>query len=265
MNTMEAPVIQRRGHARILLVEDEAIVCKDLEMILSAHGHEVVATCATADEAVALCEEHRPALVLMDIHLRSDGTGIEAALAIRERLGTPVIFITANSDAATVSRARLALPHGFITKPYRSADVLAAVDVALYNHGRQLSVVHQRDRLLGILAGKDGDANLFVHQHGREEGIPLHDIQYVEALKDYVGIHVNGRRHVVHGTMNEMERRLPPDSFLRVHRSYIVRIDKVIAVDGPDLIMEKQEQPIPIGVRYAAQVRKKLALDRNLL
>lgn len=262
---MEVSSTQVRKSARILLVEDEAIVRKDLEMLLEASGHQVIGACATQEEAVTLCEELRPALVLMDIHLRNDGSGIVAAHTIRERWGTPVIFISANSDAATLSRARLAVPYTFITKPYKSVDVLAAVDLALYNHDRHLSVVHQRDRLLGILNGKDGNASLFIHQRDREEGIPLRDIQYVEALKDYVGIHVKERRYVVHSTMNEMEQRLPADSFLRVHRSYIVRKDKITAVAGPDLIMEKQEQVIPIGVRYAAQVRQKLAIDRNQL
>ncbi len=262
---MEAPVIRPRSSVRILLVEDEVIVRKDLQLTLANHGHDVVGACASVDEALSLCDELRPGLVLMDIHLKGDGCGIIAAQQIRERWGTPVIFLSANSDAATVSRARLAVPHGFITKPYKAVDVIAAVDLAMYNHDRHLNVVHQRDRLLKILRGDDGSESLFIHQRDREEAIPLRDIQYVEALKDYVGIHITGRRYVVHSTMNEMEQRLPADSFLRVHRSYIVRMDKITAVAGPDLIMEKQEQAIPIGVRYAAQVRQRLAIDRNQL
>jgi DNA-binding LytR/AlgR family response regulator len=263
-SAMEAPSIQPKKLARILLVEDEAIVRRDLEITLKNHGHEVVGACATAEEAVELCEELRPHVVLMDIHLR-EGSGVDAANLIKERTGTPVIFISANSDSSTLSKARLAVPHGFITKPFKAVDVIAAVDVALYNHDQHLSVVHQRDRLRGILNGRDENACIFIRQKDREEGIPLKDIHYVEALKDYVGIHVKDRRYVIHSTMTDMERRLPADSFLRVHRSYIVRIDRIMAVDGPDLIMDKQEQAIPIGVRYAAMVRQRLALDRNSL
>ncbi|HRH38102.1 MAG TPA: response regulator, partial [Flavobacteriales bacterium] len=210
---MEARKIEQRRSARILIVEDEAIVRKDLEMTLKAHGHDVVASCSSATDAISLCGEHHPNLVLMDIMLRSDGSGIDAAKAIRTHLGTPVVFLTANADADTISRARLTLPQGFLTKPYKTVDVLAAIDLAVFNHGKESDIRHERDRLKNTLNGIEG--SLFIKVKDREEAIPLREIHYVEALKDYGGIHVNERRYVIHSTMTEMEGRLPQDAFMR--------------------------------------------------
>jgi DNA-binding LytR/AlgR family response regulator len=91
-------------------------------------------------------------------------------------------------------------------------------------------------------------------------GLRTEDIHYVEALKDYVGIHVAGKRYVVHSTMNDIERRLPAGRFMRVHRSFIVRLDRIEAIEHADLVLEKNDQVIPIGNLYLGRLRERLAL-----
>ena len=81
--------------ARILIVEDEYIVAADLEMKLMRMGYQVIGSAVTGEEAVALADEHRPDIVLMDIQLQGSMDGTEAANAIRARSGTPIIFVTA--------------------------------------------------------------------------------------------------------------------------------------------------------------------------
>src|SRR5512143_94216 len=107
-----------RQKLRILLVEDEAITAMHAELLLTGLGFEVCATATTGPAAVAAVARHRPDLVLMDIRLADDTDGIDAAAEIGERFGTPVVYMTAHSDAATVRRAESTRPLGFITKPY---------------------------------------------------------------------------------------------------------------------------------------------------
>jgi DNA-binding NarL/FixJ family response regulator len=112
---------------KILLVEDEVFVAMDAEAILSAAGYEVVATAASADEAVAKAGRFAPDLVLMDIRLIGVRDGIDAAHDIGRLFGTPIIFVTANVDPATHMRAMQARPITIISKPFTPDSLLSAV------------------------------------------------------------------------------------------------------------------------------------------
>lgn len=250
--------------ARVLVVEDESIVRWDIENTLKECGHSVVASCASGEEAVELCDEHRPQVVLMDIALSGGLSGIDAARQIRERTGSAVVFLTANSDKGTVSRARTAVPYGYVIKPFRPVDLLVAIEMAVHNHGKDVSVVRERDDLRMRLAGEGDQTALFITVKGRQQRVLCREIRFIQALKDYVGIQVAGRRFVVYSTMAGIEQRLPQEQFLRVHRSYIVRVGSIKAIEDYQLLLEDGEERIPIGGLYMAKVRERLQLDGAL-
>ncbi|MDP6776130.1 MAG: response regulator, partial [Candidatus Latescibacteria bacterium] len=104
--------------AKILIVEDENIVAKDIELRLKKMGHFVPASAPSAEEAIRVAGEVRPDLVLMDIMLRGDEPGTQAAGVIRERFDIPVIYLTAYADRDTLDRARVTEPFGYILKPF---------------------------------------------------------------------------------------------------------------------------------------------------
>ncbi len=250
--------------ARVLVVEDESIVRWDIENTLKEGGHSVVASCGSGEEAIELCDEHRPQVVLMDIALSGGITGIEAAKRIRERTGSAVVFLTANSDKGTVSRARAAVPYGYVIKPFRPVDLMVAIEMALHNHGKDSSLRRERDDLRMRLAGEGDQTALFITVKGRQQRVLCREIRFVQALKDYVGIQVGARRYVVYSTMAGIEQRLPQDQFLRVHRSYIVRVGNVSAIEDYQLLLEDGEERIPIGGLYMSKVRERLQLDGAL-
>jgi CheY-like chemotaxis protein len=104
--------------ARILIVEDEIIIARELEARLQGMEYEVVGIASSGREAIALAEEARPDLVLMDIVLKGDIDGIEAAEEIRRRLRLPVIFVSAYTDPETLRRAKITEPFAYIVKPF---------------------------------------------------------------------------------------------------------------------------------------------------
>ncbi len=104
--------------ARIIVVEDENIVARDLAMSLEDMGYEVTSVTGRGEEAVRRSGEERPDLVLMDIVLSGKMDGIEAADLIRTRLGIPVIYLSAHSDPMTLERAKLTEPSGYLIKPF---------------------------------------------------------------------------------------------------------------------------------------------------
>ena len=107
----------RPGRLRVVVVEDEAIIAMELEMLLSSLGAEVVATAMSADEAVRLAEAERPDCMTMDIRLQGDRDGVSAAVEIYERFGIRSVFVSAYSDPGTVARGERAHPLGWVAKP----------------------------------------------------------------------------------------------------------------------------------------------------
>jgi CheY-like chemotaxis protein len=116
----------------ILVVEDEEIVLLHIRRTLERLGYIVAATAATGEDAIMKAMGDRPDLVLMDIVLKSDVDGIDAAEKIRNLFHIPVIYLTAHADESTLERARVSEPFGYIMKPFRERDLHIAIQFGLY-------------------------------------------------------------------------------------------------------------------------------------
>lgn len=122
------------ANARILVVEDEIIIARELEVRLNKLDYDVVGIASSAREALSLTEQTKPDLVLMDIVLKGDMDGIEAAAEIQRRWRLPVIYVTAYTDENTLSRAKLTEPFGYILKPFSERELRVNIEMALYKH-----------------------------------------------------------------------------------------------------------------------------------
>lgn len=120
---------------RILVVEDEGIVAMEMRNKLEDLGYIVVGTVATGKAAVETAVETEPDLILMDIVLKGDMDGIEAAEKIHQQQDTPIIYLTAYSDEEILERARITEPYGYILKPFKKSEVNANIQMAIYKHG----------------------------------------------------------------------------------------------------------------------------------
>jgi len=117
---------------KVLVVEDEGLIAHDIASRLEALGHEVVGTASTAEEALALVPSAD--IVLMDIRIDGPRDGIDVAREIQASYHIPVIFLTAHADRATLDRAKLAGPFGYIVKPLGSASLQTSIEMAIYKH-----------------------------------------------------------------------------------------------------------------------------------
>ena len=142
---------------RILIVEDEAIVAMDLRLRLEALGYEITNTVASGEEAIETIEADRPALVLMDIMLRGELDGIETSEIVRARFGLPVIFVTAYADPATLERAKITEPFGYVLKPFDDRELQGHIEIALYKHRSEKRLRESQERYeLTSLGANDG-------------------------------------------------------------------------------------------------------------
>ena len=131
--------------ARIFIVEDEALVAKDIEIGLENMNYAVVGKASSGENAVINVAENRPDLVLMDIKLKGRMNGIEAASQIRALLNIPVIYLTANANDEVLQSAKLTGPFGYIIKPFEERELSSAIDIALYKHKMEMKAKWESD------------------------------------------------------------------------------------------------------------------------
>ena len=132
--------------------------------------------------------------------------------------------------------------------------------MALYKHAKQTEILKERDYLYSLVENKENNNEIFVKSNSRLVKINTKDILFIEALKDYVVINLSDTRYTVHSTMKDMLDKLPQKEFIRVHRSFIVRLDKIIAIETPNIVVEGNKKIIPIGGSYKEELYNRINL-----
>jgi PAS domain S-box-containing protein len=119
---------------QILIVEDELIVARNIQVSLQKTGYEVPAIVSSGEEAIQSAGQIRPDLVLMDIRLQGEMLGVEAAEQIRTQFDIPVVYLTAYADEASLQQAKGSQPFGYLMKPFRGEELRSTIEMALYKH-----------------------------------------------------------------------------------------------------------------------------------
>ena len=126
--------------ARIMVVEDEAVISMEIQDRLTKMGHSICGTAASGEEAVSVATAKRPDLILMDVQLRGEVDGVQTAKQIRDLIEIPIIYLTAFADDRTVERAKLTQPFGYLIKPFSEKELYAAIEMALYKNSMEARV-----------------------------------------------------------------------------------------------------------------------------
>jgi DNA-binding LytR/AlgR family response regulator len=361
---------------RILVVEDESIVAKDIQRTLEKLGYEVPATASSAESAFQKLEEVEPDLVFLDIKLKGEKDGVHIAEHIKDRYDIPVVFLTSFVDQDTIDRAKVTEPYGYLVKPFNEGDLKTTVEMALFKFSkdRELRLSEQRlsnalgkienavfvtdqdlrlnyinekalaicgglsgmdsvgldiysligiekeggvaitkddlkstvvrdnilslsnayviikkdnsnipcnftasavrdekDNFLGVavvitdasesIAPATNQANpstvmdnqvvqnsFFVKKGSMLVKVYLDNVQWIQAMDNYVIIQTNTDQFIIHSTMKDVELKLPSSKFLRVHRSYIIPLEKITVLDENSVLIG--DKTIPIGKSY---------------
>ena len=244
----------------ILVTEDESIVRKDIERSLKKLGYNVVGSADTGEKAVELAKKLMPDLALMDIMLKGGMTGIEAAEEIKRSIDIPIIFLTAYADESTLSKAKVTEPHGYILKPFKEIDIHTSIEMAIHKHKKEREFKMEADLLRAVAEHKEGAEYLFVKHQSALVKLEVDQIIFIEALKDYVVIHTTTEKYTIHSTMKDIEKKLPSRYFQRVHRSFIVNMDKIKAITSNGLVIEASDKELPIGGSYKDQIGQRINL-----
>jgi len=149
-----------------------------------------------------------------------------------------------------LAKAKITEPYGYIIKPFKEVDLHTSIEMALYKHAKEREVIKERDFLYSLVEGNESEGIIFVKSNSRLVKVNTNNILFVEALKDYVVVNVGNVRYTIHSTMKDIQNKLPTKEFQRIHRSYIVRLDKIIAIEQTNVVIEGGKKMLPIGGSY---------------
>jgi len=135
----------------VMVVEDESIVAEDTKRSLTNMGYKVSAVVSSGEDAIKTAGELRPDMILMDIVLRGEVNGIEAAGQIRSSFNIPVIYLTAYTDDKILEQAKLTEPFGYIIKPFEDKELHSVIEMALYKNRMDSKLRESQDWLSTVL------------------------------------------------------------------------------------------------------------------
>jgi DNA-binding LytR/AlgR family response regulator len=242
---------------KILMVEDDMIIAADISMQLTKLGYEVIGISTRAEDALKTLESNRPDIILMDIVLSGKMNGIEAAKVVLEKFQVPVIFLTSNADDASFQEALTAKPYAFITKPFQKSHLERTIKLAL-----QRIVVEEES----APAPEDSDHisamedRLFIRSKGEMVKVLLKEILYAEADRNYCKVFTENGSYLLSVPLRNIEAQLPADQFIRVHRSFVVNLQKIDAISEYHEYLTIQSRQVPIARRAKEEVVKRLKM-----
>lgn len=151
---------------KILVVEDECIVARDIRNMLLGLGYDVSAIVSTAQDAINEAQEIRPDLVLVDVMLQGETSGVEAADHIYSKFNIPVVYLTAFADETTLQRAKKTEPFGYLLKPFEERELQTTIEIALYKFQMEMKL-KERHRFLMTILKSIGDGVIAVDKEGK--------------------------------------------------------------------------------------------------
>jgi DNA-binding LytR/AlgR family response regulator len=236
---------------KILIVEDEMLIAANIAMQLETIGYEVIGIIPKGREAINAVKSDKPDLVLMDINLKGDMDGIEAATQMQLDGPIPIIYLSANTDDSHFNRAKATNPYAFLSKPFKKLDLKNAIELASDRILAEKNEPREENSQLVL------DDRIFVKQNDIMYKILIADILYLEADRNYCQVYTKEKNYLLVNTLKNMEDKLP-NTFQRIHRSYIVNLNHVNEFNHNNLTVGNKILPMSKELRTELMNRLKM-------
>jgi PAS domain S-box-containing protein len=224
-------------NVKILVVEDESIVAMDIKHRAEGLGYSVTGITPSGEGAIEKAAETIPDLVLMDIVLKGDMDGVEAAQRIRDNLDIPVVYLTAYSDEKTLKRAKITEPFGYIIKPFEDRELHSAVEVALYKHKME-SKLKESEKWLSTTLESIGDAVIATDENG-----------YIKFMNP-VAMQITGygEEEAMGKHLNEVFNIIKEGSGVPIQDTLtnVIEKNQIIELNEPTILITKDGKKVPI-------------------
>lgn len=215
-----------------LIVEDEFLIAESIYEILVNAGYSQIRMADSFDDAIKQIEDRKPSIVLTDINLGNDKTGIDLGNLLYSLYHIPFIYITSHSSPEIVGKAKHTWPNAYIIKPFKNEDLLVAIEFALFNSTQKTE--------------NDTDTFELVVKEGRAlVRLDYSKITWLESEGNYTTINLyDTKRRVVRMTLSELQQQLPDQQFLRIHKSFVVNKKYITELRANSVMILNKEFPI---------------------
>lgn len=235
---------------KIVVVEDEIIIADNICEALIDLGYDVAEPAISYSEALDTIKEFKPDLAMLDIRLSGKKDGIDLAQIIMEKHNIPFIFLTSNTDTETLERAKKVSPAAYLIKPFSKEELYSSIEIALSNFTQRKKEYEEKS-----ITRQNA---LFIKQKQLFIKVNFEDILFIQSDHVYIEIIATDKhKYLVRGSLNEYINKLD-NNFIRVHRGYIVNMQRIVAIDQDYVKIENQG--IPIGKNYKEEFLKRINL-----
>ena len=238
---------------QILVVEDDMIVGTHIVTLLDQAGYEVVGLLTSGESVLEQLKTVKPDLILMDIGLKGELDGIETSQVILNNYQIPVIYLTANSDKATFERAKATKPFAFISKPFKPINLTRNIELVITriaDESEQQTAISQPSHFTPL------NDRIFVRDKDRMVKINLRDIYFAKAERNYCRLFTEKKEYLLSLPLKAFETKIASDFFERVHRSFLVNINRVEEFDEYNIFSLRQT--IPISSAHKARFQSRI-------
>lgn len=211
-------------HLNILIVEDEVLIAEDLKDILKTFGLKKIEMVHDKASALENLRLNKPDIAILDIRMEKELDGLEIGEYIQNNYKLPFIFITAHSDIEMIKKIIKTKPVGYITKPFKKSDLFANINLAI----EQLTTNNK----------------LFIKDGYSTHVININEIVYIESEGNYITIFTSDRKYLSRQNMESILLDLDSNDFLKIHRSYVINLNKVKKYSSKEVIINEITLPI---------------------
>lgn len=238
---------------KILVVEDQLIIARDIEALLMDWGYDVIGCAASSSEALMLFEKHQPDLALVDIHIEGDMDGIEVAKYFNATRPIPIVYLTAQADKGTVERAKSSNPSAYLLKPFDERHLQISLELAFDIYVKQHNTTTKTEVNMAVSNANDiklssdiilqNDDSIFIKQNYRFVKLKKDELIMIEADRNHSYIYTKQHRYIVRMPLANVIERLQNDNLVRVHRSFAVNIRYVEEFNDSEITVNAKSIP----------------------
>ncbi len=220
---------------RILIVEDEILLAEAVKLDLEKLGYLVVGISSNYDDAIAKVRAYKPELILLDILLNGNKSGIELANSLNHQFGIPFVFLSSNTDDIILSKAAKENPMSYLLKP--------------------ININHLKTTLKIIFAQNKKSDNrfLFVKNGHFKVKINIDTLIYLQSSHPYTILYSIDKKFTIRDSMQNILDMLPKDEFIKIHKSYAVNKSKVVECTSSKITLNDILH-LPVGRLYKKEV-----------
>ena len=233
---------------RIIIVDQSTSDARQLQSMMKINGYNNVEVYNQFESTFLYLRNRLPDLVLLGMSFHVKGDGISLGEKIINELDIPVVFIAESLIDSLVDDALILNPYGYLIKPFQPVLLKITIELAIQRYKERLkNQIHYAKSLPTLRRKVDPDIVFFKVEYKLKK-VNLREVIFCKAMQNYVELQFEHDKITVHQTFKLIRSILPQDDFIKVHRSYIVRIDRILEISERELLLKKNGEPITVPV-----------------